>query len=317
MLSFFSLALVAGMLGLSSPVPSAPAAAPVAKPLTVAFYLQDGVEVLDFAGPLEVFSYAGLKVFTVSKTAGLIKSQGVLTIRPDYSLDTAPPADIIAFFGGNSGAVYKDPAITRWIQQQAGVTHYFSVCTGALMLAQAGVLRGQVATTFHDALTKLETEYPDVQVRRNVRFTDNGRVITTAGVSAGIDGALHLVARLQGLSAAKRAAYYMEYDNWTPGNGLVLTSDNPYANLPAAAELQAYAGTYTTEKGPPIVVQAGQRSGELLMVTNGKSYPLFFDRPDEFTDVNSAPVRFQRDAQQRITGLAVSHNGGVRYQRQP
>jgi transcriptional regulator GlxA family with amidase domain len=194
----------------------------------IAFYLQPGVEVLDFAGPMEVFSYAGYEVFTVSKTKEPILSQGILKIVPDYSIEDAPESNILAFFGGNAHNAYDDVEVMKWVKNRANVDLYFSVCTGALVLAKAGILDGKTATTFHYALNGLEKNYPKVKVRRDVRFVDNGTVITTAGVSAGIDGALHLVAKLQGLEKAKEVAFYMEYDKWKPGEGLILSKDNPY-----------------------------------------------------------------------------------------
>jgi transcriptional regulator GlxA family with amidase domain len=196
---------------------------------TIAFYLQPGVEVLDFAGPMEVFAYAGHKVFTVSKTREPIMSQGILKVTPDYSIDDAPHADIVAFFGGNADNAYEDQEVIAWVKNLQDIEMHFSVCTGALVLAEAGLLDGKTATTFHGQLNKLTNDYPQVIVKRDVRFVDNGTVITTAGVSAGIDGALHLVARLQGLEKAERVAFYMEYDKWKPGEGLILTDDNPYA----------------------------------------------------------------------------------------
>ena len=195
---------------------------------TILFYLQDGVEILDFAGPMEVFSYAGYKIITVSKTKAPIKSQSILTFIPDFSIEDAPEADMLAFFGGNSEAVYQDLEVLEWIKKQTKVSYFFSVCTGAFMLAGAGILDGMVATTFYQSLDKLEQEFPKIDVRREVRFVDNGLVITTAGVSAGIDGALHFVAKHQGMEAAKNTAAYMEYDKWVPGNGLILSEDNPY-----------------------------------------------------------------------------------------
>lgn len=152
-----------------------------------------GVEVLDFAGPLEVLTYAGFKVFTVSKTKDPIISQGVLKILPDYGLENAPPTDIIAVFGGNGLNTSQDTAVTNWIKNQQQAQIHFSVCTGALILAEAGILDGTTATTFHNTLDHLEETYPKVKVLRNVRYVDNGNVISTAGISAGIDGALHLV----------------------------------------------------------------------------------------------------------------------------
>ena len=191
--------------------------------MRIAFYLQDNVEVLDFAGPMEVFAYAGYKVFTVSKTRDPIKTQGILTFIPDYSIDDAPPADVMAFFGGNSGAASGDKDVINWVKSRIDETDYFfSVCTGAFVMGEAGLLDGKTVTTFHDAIDGLTKRFPKANVRSDVRFVDNGNVITTAGVSAGIDGALHLVAKLDGLQAAKDAAYYMEYDKWEPGEGLIL-----------------------------------------------------------------------------------------------
>ena len=195
---------------------------------TIAFYLQEGVEVLDFAGPMEVFSYAGYDVFTVSKTKALIRSQGILKVTPDYSIADAPKSDILAFFGGNADNAYRDEKVIDWVKAQTDVDYYFSVCTGAFVLAEAGILNGHTATTFHGALNDFENRYSKVNVKRNVRFVDNGTVITTAGVSAGIDGALHMVAKLEGLKKAKEVAFYMEYDKWKPGEGLILSMDNPY-----------------------------------------------------------------------------------------
>ena len=199
-----------------------------AKINTIAFYLQPGVEVLDFAGPMEVFAYAGYEVFTVSETNEPIVSQGILKIIPDYSIEDAPKADLLAFFGGNASNAYNNAEVIQWVKSQTDVIMYFSVCTGAFVLAEAGLLAGKTATTFHTALNNLESRYPNVIVKRDVRFIDNGTVITTAGVSAGIDGALHLVARFQGLEKANEVAFYMEYDKWNPGEGLILTKDNPY-----------------------------------------------------------------------------------------
>jgi putative intracellular protease/amidase len=191
--------------------------------ISVCFYLQDGVEVLDFAGPMEVFSAAGFGVFTVSKNKAPLKSQGILTVMPDYSIVDAPPADIIAFFGGNTAPSVADEELISWVRSRAASTRYFfSVCTGAFILGKAGVLDGLTATTFHSAIDGLRTALPTTKVLSNVRFVDNGRVITTAGVSAGIDGALHVVAKLKGEGAATAAAQYMEYDKWVPGQGLVV-----------------------------------------------------------------------------------------------
>lgn len=191
--------------------------------MTVCFYLQDGVEVLDFAGPMEVFSYAGFRIFTVSRKKDPITTQGILKIMPEYSIEDAPPADILAFFGGNASAAAGDAGLISWIDgRRAATSYFFSVCTGAFILGKAGILDGMSATTFHSSIEALRTALPRTKVLAGVRFVDNGHVITTAGISAGIDGALHLVSRLKGEEVAKEVAAYMEYDKWVPNQGLVV-----------------------------------------------------------------------------------------------
>jgi transcriptional regulator GlxA family with amidase domain len=188
----------------------------------VLFYLQSGVEVLDFAGPMEVFSDAGFDVATVSRTKDQIVSQGILKITPDYSIADAPAADIVAFFGGNTGVASKDTAVIQWLKNETGIQYYFSVCTGAFILGKAGILDHLTVTTFHESIESLKDAVPKAKVLSNVRFVDNGRVITTAGISAGIDGALHLVEKIKGRETAIEVAKYMEYDKWVPEQGLVL-----------------------------------------------------------------------------------------------
>ncbi len=278
---------------------------------TIAFYLQDGVEVLDFAGPMEVFAYAGYKVFTVSETVAPITSQGILTVTPDYSIDNAPKADILAFFGGNSNAAFENKRVIEWVQKQEDIQYHFSVCTGAFVLAEAGILDGKTATTFHNSLDKLENNYPKVDVRRNVRFVDNGKVITTAGISAGIDGALHLVAKLQGVNAAKRTAYYMEYDNWKLGDGLLLTEDNPYATTIAGSQMQDYVGTFQFKDNLEITVILDPSGKELNVLLDGTAYPLYHESGDIFSDVNSEPVFFTRDKNGQVTGYQLQAEGRV------
>ena len=281
----------------------------------IAFYLQDGVEVLDFAGPMEVFSYAGYDVFTVSKTKEPILAQGIVKIVPDYSITDAPHADILAFFGGNSGTASGDPDVIHWVQSQKDVEYYLSVCTGAFILAESGILNGKTATTFHNALDKLEQDYPKIKVLKNVRFVDNGHVITTAGISAGIDGALHLVARLDGFNAARKAAYYMEYDKWVPGEGLILARENPYENMTAVASLEDYTGTYEFRDKTEIQIKVNEREKSLEAIVAGRSYPLFYLKKDVFTDVSDQQVTFERDKSNKITGYNLPDDASKTYNK--
>ncbi len=252
----------------------------MARPKVIGFYLQTGVEVLDFAGPMEVFAYAGYEVFTVSKTKDPIVSQGILTIIPDYSIADAPRADILAFFGGNSSAASSDPEVIAWVKQQQP-EFYFSVCTGAFVLAEAGVLDGKTATTFHEAIPGLDN-YENIKVLKDARFVDNGNIITTAGVSAGIDGALHLVAKLDGVLAAERAAFYMEYDKWTPGQGIILDSINPYANykLPTRKYLEEISGVYEYIDGKQVEISVSKSSDRLTATIENDPSHLFYQTKD-------------------------------------
>ena len=282
---------------------------------TIAFYLQSGVEILDFAGPMEVFAYAGYEVFTVSKTKDPIITQGIMKVIPDYSIEDAPKADILAFFGGNSSAAYKDKAVINWVKSQQGIEYYFSVCTGAFILAESGILDNKTATTFHNALDGLENNYPKVNVLKNVRFVDNGEVITTAGISAGIDGALHLVAKLKGFDVARKTAYYMEYDKWIPGEGLILAEDNPYTNLITAVALEEYKGNYEFKDGLKLQLEINEREKALEAVIDERTFPLFYVEKDKFLDVTDNEVTFQRDESGQISGYKISETEDTVYQK--
>lgn len=281
----------------------------------IAFYLQPGVEVLDFAGPMEVFAYAGYEVFTVSKSKDPIVSQGILKIIPDYDIKDAPQADILAFFGGNSQAASKDPDVINWIKSQQNIEYHFSVCTGAFVLAEAGILDGKTATTFHNALDNLEQDYPKIQVLKDARFVDNGKVITTAGISAGIDGALHLVAKLDGLNAARRAAYYMEYDKWVPGEGIILSDDNPYKNIVDIEKLVEYTGTYKLPDGKNVVLKINEIEKSLYALVDGNKYPLYYINKDLFEDVSENIITFKRSTNIDIVSFKSSGNTDKIYNR--
>ncbi|GAB4044975.1 DJ-1/PfpI family protein [Spirosoma litoris] len=190
----------------------------------VAIFIHNGVEVLDFSGPSEVFaSTEGFNVYTVSLTKEPITSQGFIKIVPNYSLADCPKPDIVVLPGGQTGPFIENKILIDWIKacsQDAEIM--LSVCTGAGLLAKAGLLDGKQATTFHNYIDNLQKATPKAKILRNTRFVDNGQVITTAGVSAGIDGALHVVAKLKGLAVATQTARYMEYDKWKPNEGLVV-----------------------------------------------------------------------------------------------
>jgi len=119
----------------------------------VLFFLQDGVKVLDFAGPMEVFTDASFEVSVVCKTKAPMVSQGVLKITPDYSMDDTPHADILAFFGGNADSATNDPEVIAWVKKQTDPEYYFSVCTGALYSVKPDCRMSLRSPLFTKALT--------------------------------------------------------------------------------------------------------------------------------------------------------------------
>lgn len=188
----------------------------------VAVLVYDGVELLDFAGPGEVFSAAGrhhgpgVEVFTVGPSARPVVSQGFVTVTPRYAMAESPPPDVLIVPGGGVRSLLGDPAAMTWIRRVAAEAEVvMSVCNGAIVLAEAGLLDGLEATTHHGSLAALRKAAPKATVHADRRFVDNGRIVTAAGVSAGIDAALHVVSRLFGPEQAEGVARYMEYP-WQP-----------------------------------------------------------------------------------------------------
>ncbi|WP_036696874.1 DJ-1/PfpI family protein [Paenibacillus taiwanensis] len=191
----------------------------------VGILLFDEVEVLDFAGPFEVFAVTAFnrmqpdhhepfQVTTISQTGQLITARNGLKVTPDYSLDTAPQYDLLVIPGGKGvRQELHNPILIEWIRNQyESVQWMTSVCTGALLLAKAGLLNGLQATTHWGSIEWLRTDYPEVHVVENVKYVDEDRIVTSAGISAGIHMALHMVSRLLGREVARDTARQMEYD---------------------------------------------------------------------------------------------------------
>lgn len=163
------------------------------KPFKVAILMFDEVQIIDFAAPYEVFGQAKFEVFTVSKNGKPVTTAMGLSVNPHYSFANMPEADAILVPGGDTGKVMHDQQVLSWLKtQQVKVGHILSVCTGAHILAEAGLLDGKAATTFHRALDNFEKDYPAIAVKRQQRFVDNGQIVTSAGLSSGIDASLHL-----------------------------------------------------------------------------------------------------------------------------
>ncbi len=198
---------------------------PHSKPaITVAILMFDGVQIIDFAGPYEVFGQAGFGVLTLSEDGEPVETAMGLHTSPDHSFANAPDFDVLLVPGGDVGKVSENAAAMKLIRRHAGVRkQIMSVCTGAVILAKAGVLDGIKATTFHRALTDLRVDFPAVDVVKDVRWTDDENIITSAGLSSGIDAALHLVSKHRSVEIARSTALHLEYD-WQPEQGFVRTA---------------------------------------------------------------------------------------------
>jgi transcriptional regulator GlxA family with amidase domain len=192
---------------------------------SVAVLIFDDVELLDFAGPFEVFSSARnitgdheqlMDVFTVAERDAPVRCRNGLSVVPAYTLESCPPADVIVVPGGaGTRALEERPAVLDWIRERSRSAELTtSVCTGSFLLARAGLLAGQPATSHWESLPELRSRYPEISVQEDQRYVDAGKIVTAAGVSAGIDMALHVVARLYGMHVARATALGIEYDYW-------------------------------------------------------------------------------------------------------
>ncbi|HMQ47403.1 MAG TPA: DJ-1/PfpI family protein [Saprospiraceae bacterium] len=189
--------------------------------LNVALFVPNGAELLDFAGPGEVFSNADFNTYIIGFTDEPFTSQGFMKVVPNYTYQNCPKPDIIVIPGGGGSQFYRNPEVIEWVKKQCQEAMLLTVCTGAIVAARGGMLDGLKVTTHYSGYETLEQSCQNCEVLRDARFVDNDRIVTTAGISAGIDGALHLVSRIKGKKAAEKVAYYMMYDKWEPQAGLV------------------------------------------------------------------------------------------------
>jgi transcriptional regulator GlxA family with amidase domain len=183
------------------------------------------VEVLDFCGPFEVFSVTQLDeerrreepspfdVFLVAEGPDPVVTTGGMKVVPDHTLESCPPLDILVVPGGwGARAEMKNARLVAWIKERAKqVETLTSVCTGSMLLGQAGLLDGRHATTHWRALQWMRDSFPAVTVEEKLHVVEDGHVLTSAGISAGIDMALRVVARCHGEAIARNTARNMEY----------------------------------------------------------------------------------------------------------
>lgn len=188
----------------------------------LAIFIFDGVQIIDYTGPFEVLGQArdnGTKLFnvyTVAEKAGPITTNMGMTVVPKYSFADMPKTDVFVLPGGNTQPGLDNPKVIKWVQDTAANSEFvMSVCNGAFYLGKAGLLDGLSATTYYGLIDELKQVAPKAHIVTDQRFVDNGKIITTAGLSSGIDGALHLIEKIVGRGRAQEVALNLEY-NWQP-----------------------------------------------------------------------------------------------------
>ena len=188
----------------------------------LAILIFDGVQIIDYTGPFETFGHVynddgpAFNVYTVSEKTNAITTAMGMSVNPKYSLENAPEPDILLVPGGDVDGQLANPIVIKWVQDKSkNAEIVMSVCNGAFILAKAGLLDGLEATTTSNLIPLFREAAPKTRVVDDRRFVDNGKVITTAGLSSGIDGSLHVIERLFGRGTAQMAALGMEY-NWDP-----------------------------------------------------------------------------------------------------
>jgi transcriptional regulator GlxA family with amidase domain len=196
--------------------------------MNIGIYIYNEVEVLDFAGPYEVFTTAArvkarreqnaaklFDVFLISEKEGMVSARANFNVQPHYTINNHPPLDVLLVPGGVHVHELKKPNVIEWITKTSSTTTLTaSVCTGAFLLAKADVLQDKSCTTHWEDIADLRAMFPSLDVKEGVPWVDNGRIVTSAGISAGIEMALHLVTKLAGRELAVNTARQMQY-TWT------------------------------------------------------------------------------------------------------
>lgn len=187
--------------------------------MNIGIYIYDEAEVLDFSGPFEVFSTAKRlgadrwNIFLVAETAGPVTARGGFQVLPHYSIKDHPSIDLLVVVGGVHTREMKKENVLNWIRQiDKQAQKVASVCTGAFLLANAGLLDGLSVTTHWEDIPDLNTHFPHLNVISDKRWVSAGKYVTSGGISAGIDMSLHLVSLLHSEALANRVASQMEYD---------------------------------------------------------------------------------------------------------
>jgi putative intracellular protease/amidase/YHS domain-containing protein len=251
--------------------------------IPVAFLISEGAQVIDFAGPWEVFQDVMVpgrtdhpyRLYTVSESTAPIHTSGGMKIVPDYNFEDAPAPKVIVIPAQSR----PGEAALEWIRKSTKTTDVtMSVCTGAFVLARTGLLSGKTATTYHGAFVRFANEFPDIHLKRGARFVEDGNLATAGGLSSGIDLALRVVERYFGREVAQNTAYDLEYQ----GQGWM----NPESN-------QAYAATPISTAGRTVCPVCGMNVDPATgpkSVYKGKTY--YFCSDDDKKTFDAAADKF-------------------------
>ena len=210
-------ALVQARPSAASPALAGPLMPPAQGSIPVAFLLSDNAVVIDFGGPWDVFANVSVpgradgpvfQLYTVGATEAPITAYGGMKIVPNYSIANAPAPKVIVV----PAQTVRDPAVRNWLRAASRTADLtMSVCTGAFILAHAGLLDGKAAATYHGAFKEFAMKFPAVRLKRGARFVEEGNIATAGGLSSGIDLALRVVERYFGRAVASSTAYTLEY----------------------------------------------------------------------------------------------------------
>ena len=231
--------------------PARPLQPPAEGSIPVAFLISNDAVVIDFAGPWEVFGNVMIgnrmdlfNCYTVAESATPIKASGGMEIVPNFTLAAAPAPKVVVIPAQGS----PTKAMLEWVRNSAKTADLtMSVCTGAFLLAETGLLAGKSATTHHGALMALQLAYPDIRVKRGARFVEDGNLASAGGLSSGIDLALRVVERYYGRPVATETAFSMEYQ----GRGWLDPNSNvEYTKLRASTDTLRFCAVCDMEVDP-------------------------------------------------------------------
>lgn len=195
--------------------------------LNVGIYIYDQAEVLDFSGPFEVFSTASriafsrdpFNVFLIGETGGPVVARGGYSVNPKYGFHNHPKIDILIVAGGVHVAEMEKNRVIEWIsEQETDAQLVASICTGVFLLAEAKVITDENVTTHWEDIPSLRASYPKLTIQEAKRWVDEGDIVTSGGIAAGIDMSLHLVSRFHTQELAENTAKQMEF-NWSNNSG--------------------------------------------------------------------------------------------------